>query len=378
MSTLTIPRTGRHVSVASAMSHCADADEAVTELASALGSTADLYAVFVTSGYDLTAVGAALRRWGGDRIIGCTTSGNIGPLGYDAQGICAVALTGGGLRARTTVLGPLDDPGEAVERAGVSLIGLRAELEDGDGFAILLTDGLTNNEDPLAASLMAALGDVPIIGGSAGDDLTFTRTAVYHDGVFADNCATVTVVRLDAPFRLFRLQHHEPTDTVLVATDVDPARRILRQLNGRPAVDVYAEAIGLSPAEAGPVIFSKHPVLLKAAGSSWVRSIAEILDDGSMRMFARVDVGDVLRLGRPVGMIEKLTEGLEAVSIELGSVSGMLAFDCILRRLEFEEHGVADQVGAILAGYHTTGFSTYGEQFNGMHVNQTLVAVAFA
>lgn len=97
-----------------------------------------------------------------------------------------------------------------------------------------------------------------------------------------------------------------------------------------------------------------------------------------MRMFARVDVGDVLRLGRPVGMVEKLTERFAEVVADLGSVSGMLAFDCILRRLEFEEQGVADRIGAILADHRVVGFSTYGEQFNGMHMNQTLVAVAFA
>jgi hypothetical protein len=94
-------------------------------------------------------------------------------------------------------------------------------------------------------------------------------------------------------------------------------------------------------------------------------------------MLARVDTGDVLRLGRPVGMLEKLTERFDAVGAELGSISAMLTFDCILRRLEFEERGLADEVGTFLAQHRATGFSTYGEQFNGMHMNQTLVAVAF-
>jgi len=377
MVTMTLPRSGQHVAGASAASHLADGAAAVAEIAATLGAQADLYTVFVSTGYDLDTVGPALKQHFGDRVIVCTSSGNIGPNGYDRTGICAAALTGGGLRTWTTLVGPLDDTATAIEQAGTALTGLRAELGDSEGFAILLTDGLTHNEDLLAANLMAALGDVPIVGGSAGDDLAFAYTAVYHDGKFLTNTATVTLVRADAPFRLLRLQHHETTDTILVATDVDADRRIIREFNGRPAATAYAKAVGADLADIGPTTFSTHPLLLKAGGSSWIRSIATVNDDGSLNMFARVDTGDVLRIGRPVGMLDKLTEQFDKVGAELGSISAMITFDCILRRLEFEERGLADEVGAFLAQHRAIGFSTYGEQFNGMHMNQTLVAVAF-
>ncbi|GIF22375.1 hypothetical protein BJ973_002698 [Actinoplanes tereljensis] len=378
MVTTTLPRSGQHISAASVASHLPDGAAAVAEIAAALGSQADLYTVFVSTGYDLEVVGPALKQHFGDQVIGCTSSGNIGPNGYERTGICAAALTGGGLRTRTITVGPLDDTATAVEQAGSALAGLRAELaDDGEGFAVLLTDGLTRNEDLLAANLMATLGDVPIVGGSAGDDLTFAHTAVYHDGKFLVNTATVTLVRAEAPFLLFRLQHHDPTDTILVATDVDADRRIIREFNGRPAASAYAEAVGADLADIGPTTFSTHPLLLKAAGSSWIRSIAALNDDESLSLLARVDTGDVLRLGRPVGMLEKLAERFDAVGAELGSISAVLTFDCILRRLEFEEHGLADEVGEFLAEHRAIGFSTYGEQFNGMHMNHSLVAVAF-
>ena len=379
MSTQLLQHRGAHrVAVTSAVSHLPDGAAAVAEIAVALGPHADLYAVFVAPGYDLAAVGAALRTQFGDRVIGCSSSGNISLNGYDRTGISAMALAGGGLHARTITVGPLDDPADAVERAGAELAGLRAEVADGDGFAILLTDGLTRSEDLLAANLMAALGDVPIIGGSAGDELVFRRTAVYHGGTFQTNLATVTVVRTESAFRLVRLQHHEPTDVILIATDVDPDLRIVRSFNGRPAAQVYAEAVGTDLAAIGPTTFSRHPLLLNAGGSSWVRSIATAHEDRSLSMFARVDIGDVLRLGRPSGMLEKLESRLAAVGAELGSIGGMLTFDCILRRLEFEAAGLDDHVGAVLAAHRAVGFSTYGEQFNGMHMNQTLVAVVFA
>ncbi|MEV6632019.1 FIST N-terminal domain-containing protein [Actinoplanes sp. NPDC051470] len=377
MSTMTERRSGARVTLASAVSHAQDGRAAVGELAEALGPHADVYAVFVAPGYDLDAVGGAIRDAFGERAIGCTSSGNITADGYDSRGVCAVALTGGGLRARTIVLRPLHDAVAAVEQAGAQLMALRSEIAGQDGFAILLADGLARREDTLAATLMATLGDVPVIGGSAGDGLEFRRTAVYHDGGFTDDCATVTFVGSDAPFRLLRLQHHEATETVLVATDVDPEQRIIHTLNGQPAAEAYADAVNQPLQHITPATFSRHPLLLGAGGSSWVRSIAEARPDGSLRMLARVDLGDVLRLGESTGMLERLDEGIAAVRADLGSLGGMLVFDCVLRRLESEERGLADRMGGLLAANHAAGFSTYGEQFNGMHMNQTLVAVAF-
>jgi hypothetical protein len=224
---------------------------------------------------------------------------------------------------------------------------------------------------------MAALGDVPIIGGSAGGDLTFGRTAVFCDGHFVEHGATLTMIALDAPFELFRVQHCEPTEVVLVVTDATAHQRTIRAFNGRPAAQVYAETVGHRVEDLGPEIFSTHPLMLLAAGGTWVRSISGALPDGSLNTLAAVDVGDVLRIGRPVGIVEKLDERLSAVSADLGRVGGVLAFDCVLRRLELEACGRDIEAGRLLADHRVGGFSTFGEQFNGMHMNQTMVAVAF-
>jgi hypothetical protein len=365
------------VSVQSAVSHRPDAADALAELRDRLGDTADLYAIFVSTGYDLDAAAGAIGAWCEGRVIGCTSSGTIGPDGYDRVGISAIALSGGGLRARTISLGPLADAAHAVDEAAPGIAELHAAWEGNEGFAVLLVDGLSLREDRLVAELMAALGDVPIIGGSAGDALTFSYTAVYSQGRFRPDTATLTMVTLDAPFQLFRLQHHEPTDRVLVVTAASADRRVLTALNGRPAAEAYAEAVGVGVGQLGPAVFSAHPLVLQAAGGSWIRSITAVTDDGSLHLFAAVEVGEVLRLGRSAGIITKLEERFAELADSLGGLSGVLTFDCVLRRLEFEEHALTDEVGGILARNGACGFSTFGEQFNGMHMNQTLVAVAF-
>jgi hypothetical protein len=55
----------------------------------------------------------------------------------------------------------------------------------------------------------------------------------------------------------------------------------------------------------------------------------------------------------------------------------VLGFDCILRRLDAENRQIRHEVEALYKHHNICGFQTYGEQFNAMHLNQTLTGIAF-
>ena len=57
------------------------------------------------------------------------------------------------------------------------------------------------------------------------------------------------------------------------------------------------------------------------------------------------------------------------------AVDLILGFDCILRRLEAEQRQQVRDVSDVLKQHRVVGFSTYGEQFRSMHVNQTFTGV---
>ena len=85
----------------------------------------------------------------------------------------------------------------------------------------------------------------------------------------------------------------------------------------------------------------------------------------------------MLRLGRAQDARLALESTFAGLRDELGELSGALVFDCILRRLNFEETAVDGELGRLLAESGAVGFSTYGEQYDGVHVNQTMVGIAF-
>ena len=61
---------------------------------------------------------------------------------------------------------------------------------------------------------------------------------------------------------------------------------------------------------------------------------------------------------------------------EIGNVSGIINFHCILRTLELEQKGQEEEYGKIFSDIPTIGFSTYGEIYMG-HVNQTSTMLIF-
>ena len=96
-------------------------------------------------------------------------------------------------------------------------------------------DGLFGHEEQLAHALQDGLGEIPLVGGSAGDSMSFASTYVYHDGAFVSGAAVLVLVSTPLPFMEFKTQHFEPTDERLVVTEADPAARVVSEINGLPA-----------------------------------------------------------------------------------------------------------------------------------------------
>jgi len=351
---------------------------AVAEVAARLGDDAGLVLAFVADGAP-GPVADALTAWMGDRVVGCTSAGGIGPGGYRRSGVVAVALGGPGVTARTVRLAGAEGDDvppvalEGVRRAATAAAGTPA-------FAVLLVDGLSLPEDDLAEHVRAALGGLPLIGGSAADALRFEAAGVLAGGTFRPGTATVTVITVPGPVRPFRVQHHTAAGPALVVTGADPGGRTVRCLNGRPAVAEYARVTGTDPAAVDVAALAVRPLLVQAGGGAWVRGVRAVEPDGALRLLATVERGTVLRVARPVsaadvtGAVGAVLDGLRS---ELGGLAGVLAFESVLRRLEVEALGADAAMDGLLSGAGAAGFSTFGEQYDAVHVNHTLVGLAF-
>jgi hypothetical protein len=363
-------RVGRARSVLS------DEGAAVLELNAKLQpDNASIVLFFCSPAYDLQRLGRALAQTFRAPVVGCTSAGQIAEAGYVDGGITAVSLTSARLRATPYLIAPLTDSRAAAE-AGYQGVAQLVRGEARKAFGLLLIDGLSCAEERTTSALFEVLGDVPLVGGSAADELTSTGTFVYHGGTFHRNAAVFVLFETTLPFATFKVQHVVPGSKKVVITEADAARRLVQEINGKPAAEEYARLIGIQPRDLEPMVCAEHPLLWSLGGEHFVRGIRAVNPDGSLSFFCAIETGLVLSIGEPTSPLPALREGFDSVAARVPSPAVVLGFDCFSRRLEFQRRGEAEAIGRYLVSQKVVGFCTYGEQFDSLHVNQTFTAIA--
>lgn len=369
------------ISVKRGVSGQAHARLAVAELAEQINQPGLSGVVFFCSSqYDLAELGRGIASAFDCPVAGCTTCGEFGPGGYHQHSLVGASIASNEIRLHPRLITPASEFG--LEHARDLATELKGHLAFSDNFnsknmfGLMLIDGLSKSEEQVAASVFNSLERVPLVGGSAGDDQAFNKAYVYFDGAFHNDAAVFTLCETTLPFTVFKTQHFKPTDAKLVITDSDPPRRVVSEINGGPAAEEYARAVGLEVTALTPMVFSTHPVMLKIGGEYYVRAIHKANPDGSLSFHSAIDNGLVLTVAESVDLVSDLRQQIAKLREEVGEIKLVIGNDCLLRRLEIFDKGLQQQVLDILASCNFVGFNTLGEQFNAVHVNQTLTGVA--
>jgi hypothetical protein len=337
---------------------------------------------FCSNEYDRDVLAAEMGRlFAGVQVVGCTTAGEIGPAGCRDHSIAGVSLARDVCTAVTGHIEPLRQfriaEGQAFAQDLLhKLMESDPAADRRNSFAFLLVDGLSVREELVAHALQSGLGEIPVIGGSAGDGFSFGSTHVYSDGRFFTDSAVLVLATTPLPFTEFETQHFVPTDERLVVTEADPSRRVVTEINGLRADQEYARIVGVPAGDLNPNHFASSPVVVLIDGANYVRSIQKVNPDGSLTFFCAIEEGVVLRVANGVDLVANLERALARVRAEIGPPQLVLACDCILRKLVITQNSLEDRVGEIFRRNNAVGFNTYGEQFCGVHVNQTLTGIA--
>lgn len=368
-----------HAIVKTAFADCR-APGAIETLARDLGAEDfALILLFVSSQTDAAKrIAQAQSIFAPTPVVGCTTAGEITDAGYSDGEIVAVALPRAHFVTRTLLIPDLDDfDGQALTADMIRRRNALAADQPGWGseFSFLLVDGMSTREDALTAELAMGLGPVPLFGGSAGDGEDFGTTYVLHDGVALTNAAVLVQVRSDCPIRVFNSDHMTPTDTRMVVTSADPARRVVHEINAEPAAIEFARIVGKDPAQLDTFTFAAHPLVVRIGDHHHVRAIQRIDEVGDLVFFSAIDEGVVLTLAQTEDMVTHLRSELAQLS-ENATPDTIFGCDCLLRRVEAQQKQIIPDLSRVLSDHRVVGFSTYGEQVNTMHVNHTLTGVA--
>ena len=333
--------------------------------------------LFCSVRYDLDALSRGISgAFPSISVIGCTTAGELGPLGHTSGGLVAASFPSTEFTlASATVT-------DAQARDGHAMRAIFADAKSRMGalpnrFAVLFVDGLSGMEEHISQACQSEFGDIPVVGGSSGDDERYAATYILHGGAFSRGQTVIAAISTTHAVKPFQMRPFFSAGDPLVITDADPGRRVIVEINGHLASHEYARAIGIEPSALSPAYFANAPLIARINGVDFARSIRSANPDGSLTLYCAIDRGLVLRVGRKTNMLNNRKVSFESLQDALGEVVFILGFECILNKRELLEGLEMDDIDRLYREDRVFGFTTYGEQYRGLHMNQTFTGIAF-
>ncbi|WP_176736514.1 FIST N-terminal domain-containing protein [Oligoflexus tunisiensis] len=340
--------------------------------------------VFHSTQQDSNAVAQAVEKhYPGVPCAGCSTSGeHMNGAHYNGSLVMA-GIWSPEIRWQATVLDKLNSLDETRARKTVDQMLQnfaldRDHINPDRQFCVTFIDGLSMKEELVSALVADALEGIPLLGGSAGDDLKFKETRIIVNGKSYPQAAALIMADSQDGFRIIKHQHFLKTPRQLVVTRVDTAQRRVYELDGMPALEAYAASLGMPVSQVTADVAFVNPLLFRVNNELYVRSVQKIESDGSIVFYCGVEEGMVLEIGDHLDMPAALQKDIQSFQSAQQPAEFFLACNCILRALEAGKDNNFPQLGNSLQSIsrNIIGFDTYGEQLNGLHINQTLVGIA--
>lgn len=321
---------------------------------------------------------------------GPRTSGGAGAFAiWDAEGDYGTALR------------PLGSDPSAAARAATEAALLAAD-RPGEAPDIVWLSVSPGQEEAVIAGIEDVVGgNVPVLGGSAADDTVsgdwqvFDKTTAVTDGVI------VSVLFPSKPISFAYHNGYAPTENVGVITKADG--RVLQEIDGRPAAQVYREWTDHSviPEQDG----KQHTILSQSTMTPLGRNFDEVggvpfyllfhpaglTPDDSLELFADANVGESLTLmkGAPDQLAQRAGKvaSLAAQSGQLAAseIAGLLMVYCggcmlaVQDDLETVSSGVCEALPEVpFMGIYTFGEQGMATDGRNRHGNLMISAIVFA
>lgn len=304
------------------------------------------------------------------QIVGCTTSGEISPTGVydDSIQITAIQWQKVMQRVAQAKIAGMQDSFDTAASLAKQL------KADSLRTVLVISDGLNTNGSELLKGFQAILGDVPIIGGLAGDGGAFTKTLQIYNDTISSNMVIAIGLYGDALIASTgALGGWKPYGPPRAVTKSN--KNVVYELDGKPALPLYKMYIGEAFARGLPGTGLRFPLAVIEEGKRDVESIRTLggfsAADNSLTFFGNVEEGTTVRLCQTNH--DRLVEGAgNAANLVLDGLSGnktnqtglAICVSCVGRKLVMTEQ-VADEVKLVrqILGPQTsvTGFYSYGE-----------------
>jgi len=308
-------------------------------------------------------------RYPAAEIIGCSTSGEISAKGVYDDSIQITAIKWDKVKQRVaqTTIADMQDSHQIAQKLAKDLAGDQLQA------LFVLSDGLNVNGSELLSGFQSVLGDIPILGGLAGDGGEFVQTVQMFNGTVSKNMIIAVGLYGDSLIvSSGALGGWKPYGPPRKITKSE--KNVVYEMDGKPALPLYRMYIGEAFARGLPGTGLKFPLAVIEQGKRDVEKIRTLLaindKDNSLTFAGNVEEGDTVRLCQ--SNHDRLVEGAESAAhlvkeglTEMPADFGLaICVSCVGRKGVMAEQ-VSDEVKSVQTalGDKTviTGFYSYGE-----------------
>jgi hypothetical protein len=307
------------------------------------------------------------ERYPTAQIIGCSTSGEITASGVydDSLQITAILWEKTVQRVTHTKMSGMQNSFETAA-------GLAKQLKADSLKAVLVySDGLNVNGSELLEGFKSVLGEIPIMGGMAGDGFNFSKTLQIFNETVGDGLVIAVGLygnHLIAATGVGRgWKPYGPPRKVTKSE-----KNIVLELDGKPALPLYNLYIGAHSAKDLPGSGLKFPFAIIEEGKRDIEKIRTLLaidpKTNSLTFAGNVDEGETVRFCQSTH--DRLVEGagdaahLVKDNTNMNQTGLAVCVSCVGRKGVMADL-VADEVKLVqqILGNQTaiTGFYSYGE-----------------
>lgn len=309
-------------------------------------------------------------RYPSAQIIGCTTSGEINQTGVydDSIQITAIVWEKTVQRVAQTKMVGMQSSFEAAASLAKQL------KADNLRTVLVISDGLNVNGSELLKGFQSLLGDIPIVGGLAGDGGAFVKTLQLYNDTVSDNMVIAVGLYGNALITssgaLGGWKPYGPPRRVTKSV-----KNVVYEMDDKPALPLYRMYIGEAFSKGLPGTGLKFPLAVIEDGKRSVEKIRTLLAvdniNNTLTFAGNVYEGETVRLCQTDH--DRLVEGagnaanlvMDGLSENKTNQTGLAILVSCVGRKGVMANSVGDEVKLVkqILGPQTsiTGFYSYGE-----------------
>jgi len=312
----------------------------------------------------------------GISVLGISGSGIITPSGMLKYGVALMAIYSTEIHFTISCLKNIDKLNYRTAGENLAKDLLKKLTKSGAKhreIGLFFIDGLIEKGSEVLSGIKSILGrSFPIVGGSAADNLKFSRTFQFYNDQILSNSIMGIILSGEAQCGYGIRHGWQPLGRPLFVTK--SAGNIVNQIDGKSAVRIYEEYFDKSFEEikksiAGMSILYPLGIFLPYEEEYLLRNITRVDNDGSLICQGDIAQGSQIRLmmGTKDSALQSARQAAAQAknSIRGGSLLGALIFDSVSRS-QLLGSKVNEEINTIkkILGDDTPfiGVGTFGEQ----------------